>query len=65
MNPCYECKDRHTGCHAECEDYIGWQKAHAKEKDAELRNRCRDYELNGYQLERADRVRRATKGGQK
>ena len=25
VSPCYDCKDRHSGCHAECEKYKSWK----------------------------------------
>ena len=35
-NPCYECPDRHTGCHGSCERYKKWRQE-LDEKN-ELRN---------------------------
>ena len=33
-SPCYKCKDRHQGCHAECEAYRDYSEARNKERRA-------------------------------
>ena len=34
--PCYQCEDRRTGCHGECERYAVWRKGMDEKKEAEL-----------------------------
>lgn len=31
-NCCYECKDRHIGCHSTCKKYKTWKAEFAKQK---------------------------------
>lgn len=37
MTPCKLCEDRKVGCHASCERYIAWSRAHQLQKDAAKR----------------------------
>lgn len=34
MSPCYECKERHSGCHSNCELYDEFKKKNQKQRDA-------------------------------
>ena len=57
---CFKCDKRYPGCHAECEDYLKWKEEHDKvkaEEDAERRN---DYVRKAYEVDRHDRVVKAT-----
>lgn len=38
-NPCRNCQRRTAECHAACDDYAAWRKAHsaARERDAQQR----------------------------
>ena len=38
-SPCYECKNRHSGCHAECEDYLDYQRIHEEEVETIRKNK--------------------------
>lgn len=31
-SPCYGCKEREVGCHANCERFAAWKKAHMDEQ---------------------------------
>lgn len=44
-NCCFECKDRHVGCHAECELYKQYKKDHNRQvKRAKLmQSKYNDY----------------------
>lgn len=35
ITPCYQCMDRHAGCHGACEKYSGWKEQHEKKKAEE------------------------------
>lgn len=36
--PCYKCKNRHQGCHAECEAYIEWNEANEKARQKNFKD---------------------------
>lgn len=36
--PCYECIDRHSGCHANCKSYIDYKKKIEETKSKTKRN---------------------------
>ena len=31
--PCFNCEDRHQGCHSNCESYINWKRETDKRND--------------------------------
>ena len=37
-SPCYQCKDRHQGCHAECETYREWDEANEKARQKNFKD---------------------------
>lgn len=58
-SPCDGCTRRHVGCHSTCEDGLRWETEHKQKNAAEDAARMRDYEMNGYKIERAERKRKA------
>ena len=43
-SPCRDCKERHIGCHAECEKYITAKAEH----DQVIRQRMKINDINAY-----------------
>ena len=41
VSPCFNCKDRHAGCHAECERYAEWKKADLHNANMRLEEKIR------------------------
>lgn len=39
VSPCKGCRKRHTGCHGDCQDYMGW-----KETVRQVNKARKDYE---------------------
>ena len=58
---CFKCESRYPGCHAECEYYLAWKKEHDKVKEEENAERKKEYDRKSYDVERHDRVIKATK----
>ena len=52
--PCYNCPDRHIGCHAQCERY----KAYTAEYQKQKRQQEGDREFRDYTRERCERMRK-------
>ena len=66
-NPCYQCPDRHVGCHSECEKYQTWNAAHIelnrqKRSAQELENMYRGYCVETTQRNRRCREHGTSKG---
>lgn len=40
-SPCYGCKDRHAGCHPECERYLAWKNEDMHKANMRLEERNR------------------------
>ena len=60
---CFNCESRYPGCHAECEYYLEWKKEHDRVKAEENAERKKEYDRKSYDVERHDRVIKATKYG--
>ena len=58
---CFKCESRYPGCHAECEYYLAWKKEHDRVKAEENAERKQEYDRKSYDVERHDRVIKATK----
>ena len=58
---CFNCESRYPGCHAECEYYLAWKEEHDKVKAEEDAERKKEYDRKSYDVERHDRVIKATK----
>ena len=43
-SPCFECQDRQSGCHANCERYSEFQRLHQKEVDIIRENKRKHYQ---------------------
>ncbi len=37
---CFQCAERHVGCHSECPDYIAERKALDEKNEQRFKNRC-------------------------
>jgi hypothetical protein len=61
--PCYNCLERHTNCHANCEKYSAWKLEREKEK-AIIREFKKQDEEN-FQFRFASYRRTARKNGKK
>lgn len=44
INPCKDCRERHPGCHAECERRAAWEAI----REAERRQRRKDFIVSSY-----------------
>lgn len=58
---CFKCESRYPGCHAECDYYLAWKKEHDRVKAEESAERKKEYDRKSYDVERHDRVIKATK----
>ena len=58
---CFNCESRYPGCHAECEYYLEWKREHDMIKAEENAERKKEYDRKSYDVERHDRVIKATK----
>lgn len=54
-NPCFNCPDRHAGCHSECEKYQAWSAEHIERVRQERTAKERENMLRGYYVETARR----------
>lgn len=63
MNSCFNCTERHVGCHAKCEKYIEWQTSEKARKDAELRIKIAECEMADYI--KNGRIRAKRKAGER
>ena len=52
--PCYKCKDRHQGCHAECEAYRDYSEA----RDKERRVNHKDNDTIGFIIRNKEKAQR-------
>lgn len=52
--PCYNCTDRHAGCHAECEKYLAWSE---ERKQATYDRWSRESQATAYAVNKARKVR--------
>ena len=62
-SPCWtvelgECRERHVGCHAQCERYQAWQVVHRIELDRKFAARAGDYEADRFERDAQNRHRR-------
>lgn len=44
MSPCFDCKDRRSGCHASCEKYAEYNRIHQKEVKIIKENKRQHYQ---------------------
>lgn len=54
---CYECRDRHVGCHAECEKYLEEKAQAERERQVIFAEKGKEKDLDSYSVERS--VKRA------
>lgn len=45
--PCYQCTERHVGCHGTCEQYAAFR----AEKDKAIQKRHQEQEMKDYRVE--------------
>jgi hypothetical protein len=57
-NTCKDCKDRHVGCHGECEAYIEWDRKHRAEKEEIWEKKQKVMRESRVIRESVDRVRK-------
>lgn len=58
-NPCFNCPDRHAGCHGTCEAYRNWKAEHDKQRDAERQIDIENYKITEYKRFIRARVKKA------
>ena len=46
ITSCYQCTERHVGCHSTCEKYIQEKTAHTAAKEAERAQHSENYRTN-------------------
>ena len=54
-NPCYQCHDRHAGCHGKCERYQSWSAAHIEQARQERTAKERENMMRAYYVETCQR----------
>ena len=57
-DPCYECPDRHVGCHSECDRYkeFACKKREASQKAWKIR--MEEHKISNYVVETKSRMKR-------
>lgn len=57
-SPCYECPDRHAGCHGKCEAYLNWHEQHVQ-KQREIRSKIEAENMtNAFYIESGMRIKK-------
>jgi len=46
--PCYECRDRYSGCHGTCQKYIKWCEERTAEREKKFRENIGNSLVEGY-----------------
>ena len=64
-NPCFNCPDRHAGCHGKCERYQSWNAEHIERNRQERTAKERENMLRGYYCETALRNKKHRNHGNK
>ena len=62
--PCYGCEERHVNCHADCEEYIEFQKRREEERQAS-KEFCSLYNYEAEAAKRRKKYDRKRKGRSK
>lgn len=57
-NPCFNCPDRHAGCHGTCQRYLDWHEQHVSEK-REIRSKIEAENMtNAFYIESGMRIKK-------
>ena len=56
--PCLGCKDRHTGCHGTCEEYIAYQKSRKSHNYCVAKKRNEDLDVDDFRLRNVHKLRK-------
>lgn len=59
---CYECKDRHVGCHAECSKYAEEKAQSERDRKVAFANKGIENDLNSCSVARSDRAKKRRGG---
>lgn len=54
-NPCFNCPDRHAGCHGKCEKYQTWNAEHIERNRQERTAKERENMMRAYYVETCQR----------
>lgn len=58
-SPCFNCPNRHAGCHGSCESYLNWHEQHVK-KQREIRSKIEaENRTNSFYIESSIRNKKA------
>ena len=57
---CFNCQERHVGCHSTCERYAAWKAEDARRKHGEKEAQKEKAECMGYRTESKQRYKRRT-----
>ena len=61
VSPCFNCKERHAGCHAECEKYKSWKGEdmfRAEQRRSAKLSEEADYRSNIQTIQKLNRIRK-------
>lgn len=56
FSPCKDCKDRHSGCHAECEEYKAFKSALAKAQVKEYKQKNAEHTATAHEIQSKKRT---------
>lgn len=57
-NPCFNCPDRHAGCHGSCKAYLDWHEQHVQ-KQREIRSKIEaENRTNSFYIETGIRIKK-------
>lgn len=62
-NPCFNCPDRHAGCHGTCERYKAWSVEHAEQREAYREKKSAFMRDEAYHVETSKRLNSRKKRG--
>lgn len=54
-SPCFNCHNRHAGCHGSCEAYLQWKSDRDAKKAAKTENAIEQYRYTSYRQKVYDR----------
>lgn len=62
-NPCFNCPDRHVGCHGKCERYQNWNTEHIKNREEYREKKAAFMRDEGYHVDTSKRLNQRKKRG--
>ena len=58
LSPCKDCGERHSGCHAECKNFLAWKEDYNKRKEEICKQRDKQRLLDDMRHDSAKKMMR-------